>query len=293
MDNTNNSKINFPQTLPPQHQDTKPGLESVMNPLPIYEHPEYKSSNKLENKTAVITGGDSGIGRAVAIAYAKEGADLVIVYLNEHEDAEETKRIVEEKGRKCLLLPGDISDENFCNSVIQTTVNEFGKIDILVNNAGEHYPQNSIEDITKQQLERTFAVNIFSMFYLTKAALPHMQEGSTIINNSSVTAYAGNATLIDYASTKGAIVAFTRSLALSLANQKIRVNGVAPGPIWTPLIPSSFDENKVKEFGSNVPMGRPGQPVEIAPAFVFLASADSSYMSGEMIHINGGKIVNA
>lgn len=284
---------NFPKTLPPQKQAKQPGLESLMNPRPIFDDPEYKASNKLKDKVALITGGDSGIGKAVAVAYAKEGADVSIVYYDEHEDAEETKRIIESTGRRCLLIPGDISDENFCNSAVQKTINQFKKLDILINNAAVQYAQNSIEDITQEQLEKTFKTNIFSMFYFTKFALPHLKAGSTIINTSSITAYTGNELLIDYSCTKGAVVTFTRSLSLSLAKNGIRVNSVSPGPIWTPLIPSSFDENKVKEFGSTTGMGRPGQPVELAPAYVFLGSDDSSYISGEIIHINGGKIVNA
>ncbi len=281
---------NFPQKIPGQKQDTQPGLETLMNPRPIFEDKDYRFSDKLSGKTALITGGDSGIGRAAAVAFAKEGADISIIYYNEHADAEETKGIIERLGRKCILIAGDISDEKFCNSAVQAAVKSLGKIDILVNNAAVQYPQNNIEDITSQQLEKIFKINIFSMFYITKAALPYMKEGSSIINTTSVTAYKGNETLIDYSASKGAIVSFTRSLALSLANRKIRVNGVAPGPIWTPLIPSSFDVQRVSEFGSNVTMGRPGQPVEVAPCYVFLASADSSYMTGQILHTNGGEI---
>jgi NAD(P)-dependent dehydrogenase (short-subunit alcohol dehydrogenase family) len=283
---------NFPKTLPPQKQNKQPGLEHLMNPKPIFEDPDYKASNKLQGKVALITGGDSGIGKAVAIAFAMEGADIAISYLDEHEDAEETKKIIEKKGRRCILIPGDIGEENHCIEVVKKTVTELGKLDILVNNAAEQHPQNGIEFITKEQLERTFKTNLFSIFYLTKAALPHLKEGSTIINTSSVTAYKGHETLIDYSSTKGALVTFTRSLALSLSKKNIRVNAVAPGPIWTPLIPSSFTEQEVTQFGSNTPFGRPGQPVELAKAYVFLASSDSSYMSGEVIHINGGEIIN-
>lgn len=282
----------FPQKIPGQKQDTEPGLESLMNPRPIFQDKDYRTSDKLIGKTALITGGDSGIGRAAAVAFAKEGADISIVYYNEHVDAEETKNIIESSGRKCILIAGDISDESFCISAIKTTISSFGKIDILVNNAAVQYPKNSIEDITAEQLEITFKTNIFSMFYMTKAALRYLKEGSTIINTSSVTAYKGNETLIDYSSSKGAVVSFTRSLALSLAARKIRVNGIAPGPIWTPLIPSSFDAQKVSEFGGNVTMGRPGQPVEVAPCYVFLASSDSSYMTGQILHPNGGEIVN-
>jgi len=282
----------FPKKLPPQKQDKQPGLNNLMNPKPIYECEDYVSVKKLQGKVAIITGGDSGIGRAVAIAYAKEGANVAIVFLDEVEDAEETKASVEKHGGQCLLIPGDISEEDFCISAIQKTIDKFKRLDIVVNNAAKQYPQQSIEDITKEQLLKTFKTNIFPMFYLTKAALKHLKEGSSIINTTSITAYAGSETLIDYSSTKGAIVSFTRSLALSLAPRKIAVNGVAPGPIWTPLIPSSFDEKRVSEFGTDVPLGRPGQPVEVAPAFVFLASADASYMTGQVLHINGGVIIN-
>ena len=263
-----------------------------MNPRPIFEDPNCIGSRKLINKVVLITGGDSGIGKAVALAYAREGADIGIVYLDEHEDAEETKKLIEAKGRKCILIPGDIGDDTFCINAVSKTIKEFNKIDILVNNAGEQHPQNSIEDITTQQLERTFKTNIFGMFYMVKATLPYLKEGATIINTSSVTAYKGHKSLIDYSSTKGAIVTFTRSLALSLASRKIRVNAVAPGPIWTPLIPSSFSENEVGEFGSKTPMGRPGQPVELAETYVFLASEGASYISGETIHVNGCTVIN-
>ncbi|MEO8285817.1 MAG: SDR family oxidoreductase [Chloroflexota bacterium] len=280
------------QTLPPQQQDRQPGLESEMTPNPQSERPEYKGSDKLKDKIALITGGDSGIGRAVAIDFAKEGADVSIVYLNEHEDAEETKKQVEQEGRRCILIPGDIGDEKFCQSTVEQTVRELGGLDILVNNAAEQHPQDSIEDITSEQLERTFRTNIFSMFYMTKAALKHLREGSAIINTTSVTAYKGIPQLLDYSSTKGAIVAFTRSLSQALAEKGIRVNGVAPGPIWTPLIPSTFPPDKVKSFGADVPLKRPGQPAEVAPSYVFLASEDSSYMSGQILHPNGGEVVN-
>ncbi|SKA92416.1 NAD(P)-dependent dehydrogenase, short-chain alcohol dehydrogenase family [Clostridium sp. USBA 49] len=284
---------NFPTKIPAQKQDKQPGIEKNMNPRPIFEDPNYKASNKLQNKTAIITGGDSGIGRAVSVAYALEGADVAIIYLNEHEDAEETKKIIESKGRKCITIAGDIGEESFCFEAVKEVINTFNKIDILVNNAGEQHTQNSIEDITKEQLERTFKTNIFSMFYMTKACLPHMKEGSIIINTSSVTAYKGHKTLIDYSATKGAITTFTRSLALSLSSRNIRVNAVAPGPIWTPLIPASFSKQEVSEFGSNSTFKRPGQPVELAPAYVFLASDSSTYISGETIHVNGGEIINA
>ena len=263
-----------------------------MTPQPVAEDPKYRGSGKLRGKVALITGGDSGIGRAVAIAYAREGADVAIVYLNEQEDAEETRRLVEEEGQSCLLIAGDIGDERFCQQAVEQTVAEFGRLDILVNNAAEQHPQKNIEDISAEQLERTFRTNIFAMFYLTKAALKHLKEGSAIINTTSVTAYKGSPELLDYSSTKGAIVAFTRSLSQSLVEKGIRVNGVAPGPIWTPLIPSTFPPEKVEQFGGNVPMKRAGQPEEIAPAYVFLASDDSSYMAGQILHLNGGEVVN-
>ncbi|WP_299092686.1 SDR family oxidoreductase [uncultured Metabacillus sp.] len=280
------------QTMPPQHQNVQPGHEDIMNPAPAFEDKTYIGSGKLKNKVAVITGGDSGIGRAVAVFFAKEGADVVISYLNEQKDAEETKQHVEEHGQKCLLVSGDIGDELVCQQIVSEAVNAFGKIDILVNNAAEQHPQKGIEDITSEQLERTFRTNIFSFFYLTKAALPHLKGGSAIINTSSITAYAGNEQLIDYSATKGAITTFTRSLSLSLAGKGIRVNAVAPGPIWTPLIPSTFPADQVATFGADTPMKRPGQPEELAPAYVFLASDDSSYMSGQTLHVNGGKVIN-
>lgn len=280
------------QTLPPQHQNRMPGLESDMTPRPVSVDRKYKGSEKLLGRTAIITGGDSGIGRAAAVCYAAEGADVVIVYLDEHEDAKETKRLVEAEGRECVLIAGDIGEEEFCMDVVKQTVNNFGKLDILVNNAAEQHPQDRIEDITKEQLEKTFRTNIFSFFYLTKAAMPHLKEGAVIINTASITAYQGNAGLLDYSSTKGAIVSFTRSLALNLIDKGIRVNAVAPGPIWTPLIPSTFDEEKVSKFGSKSPMKRPGQPEELGPSYVFLASDDSSYMSGQVLHVNGGQVVN-
>jgi NAD(P)-dependent dehydrogenase (short-subunit alcohol dehydrogenase family) len=280
------------ETLPPQHQERRPGLESKMTPEPEAEKSDYKGSGKLKGKVALITGGDSGIGRAVAIAFAKEGADVAISYLNEHGDAKETKKQVEEEGRKCLTLAGDIGDEAHCQKLVEQTVKELGGLDILVNNAAEQHPQDSIEDITAEQLERTFRTNIFSFFYTTKAALKHLKEGSTIINTASVTAYKGSPQLLDYSSTKGAIVAFTRSLSQALIEKGIRVNGVAPGPIWTPLIPSTFPEDKVATFGADVPMKRPGQPSEVATCYVFLASEDSSYIAGQMLHPNGGEVVN-
>jgi NAD(P)-dependent dehydrogenase (short-subunit alcohol dehydrogenase family) len=280
------------KVFPPQHQTHQPGLESEMNPKPISIQTNYQASGKLANKKAIITGGDSGIGKSVSIYFAKEGADVAIIYLNETQDAEETKRLVEAEGRKCFLFSGDIGSEPFCKQTVEKITAEFGKIDILVNNAAEQHPQKSLLDITADQLEKTFRTNIFSYFYMTKMVLPHMQKGASIINTASITAYEGNEQLLDYSATKGAIVSFTRSLAKALAPQGIRVNGVAPGPIWTPLIPSTFPVEQVETFGSDTPFGRAGQPCELAPGYVFLAAEDSSYISGQMLHINGGTIVN-
>lgn len=288
MSSNNKSK----QVFPPQHQNQQPGLESEMNPRPTSVDSKYKANEKLKNKVALITGGDSGIGRAVAIYFAKEGANVAISYLNEHQDAEETKQLIEKEGQKCILLPGDIGTEMVCNEMVQKVIAEWGKIDILVNNAAEQHPQKSLLDITSEQLEKTFRTNIFSYFYMTKAVLPHLHKGASIINTTSITAYEGNEQLLDYSATKGAIVTFTRSLSASLVKQGIRVNGVAPGPIWTPLIPSTFPAEQVAEFGSTTPMGRAGQPYELAPSYVFLASDDSSYITGQVIHVNGGTVVN-
>jgi NAD(P)-dependent dehydrogenase (short-subunit alcohol dehydrogenase family) len=263
-----------------------------MIPRPSAEDRAYRGSSKLQHKVALITGGDSGIGRAVAIMFAKEGADVAIIYFNEHSDAEETQRLVEAEGRHCVLLAGDVGDEPFCQQAVQHTVAALGRLDILVNNAAEQHPQDSIEKITAEQLERTFRTNIFAYFYMTKAALPHLSPGSAIINTTSVTAYKGSPQLMDYSATKGAIVAFTRSLTRSLVKKGIRVNGVAPRPIWTPLIPSTFPEAKVERFGANVPMQRAGQPEEVAPSYVFLASEDAVYMAGQILHPNGGEVVN-
>jgi NAD(P)-dependent dehydrogenase (short-subunit alcohol dehydrogenase family) len=276
---------------PPQQQEA-PGVEAQMEPKPKADDAQYRGSGKLKDKVALITGGDSGIGRAVAIAFAKEGADVALVYLKEHQDAKETQNLVENQGRRAIPIAGDITDEAFCQQVIQQTVDEFGKLDILINNAAEQHPQENIEDISQEQLERTFRTNIFSMFYLTKAAVKHLRPGSAIINTTSVTAYKGSKQLLDYSSTKGAIVAFTRSLSQNLVGKGIRVNAVAPGPIWTPLIPSTFPAEKVESFGAQVPMQRAGQPEEVAPSYVFLASDDSSYMSGQVLHPNGGEIIN-
>ena len=280
------------KTLPPQKQTTKPGREHEMTPRPKAEDPQHRGSAKLDGKVALITGGDSGIGRAVAIAFAKEGADVAISYLEEDRDAKETQRMVQEHGRKCVLLPGDVGDEKLCRRIVDRTAKELGRLDILVNNASEQHPQESIEDITAEQLERTFRTNVFGYFFMVKAAMKHLREGSCIINTASVTAYKGSAELLDYSATKGAEVAFTRSLSQNLAEKKIRVNAVAPGPIWTPLIPSTFDEEKVATFGGDVPLGRPGQPEEVAPSYVFLASDDSSYMTGQVLHPNGGSVIN-
>lgn len=277
--------------FPPQHQDRQPGLEHEMRPEPDSKARNYRGSGKLEGKVAIVTGGDSGIGRAVAIHFAKEGADVSILYLDEHRDAAETKRHVEQAGRRCITVAGDIGDEASCRNAVEETIRTFGRLDILVNNAAEQHEAKSLEDISAEQLERTFRTNIFGYFFMAKAALPHLQEGAAIVNTTSVTAYRGSSHLVDYASTKGAIVAFTRSLAQQLAEKNIRVNAVAPGPIWTPLIPASFSEKKVESFGTQEPLGRAGQPDEVAPAYVFLASADSSYMTGQVLHPNGGEIV--
>ena len=276
---------------PPQHQPQQPGRERAMQPRPIFIRDDYRGSGKLTNKVALITGGDSGIGRSVAVHYAREGAHIAIVYLNEHDDAQETKRLVEAEKRECLLISGDVGDEAFCFEAVNRTVQEFGGLDILVNNAAEQHPKQNLEDIHAEQLVQTFRTNIFAYFYMAKAALRHLKDGGVILNTTSVTAYRGSGHLLDYSSTKGAIVAFTRSLALSLAKRGIRVNGVAPGPIWTPLIPATFPPDKVESFGSDVPMGRAGQPAEVGTCFVFLASADASYLTGQTIHPNGGGFV--
>jgi len=280
------------QTLPPQHQDRQPGSEEQMQPHPEFICGDYRAAAKLAGKVAIITGGDSGIGRAVAVTFARERADVVLLYLNESEDALKTCQIIESLGQQCLEMSGDIADADFCKSVVQRVEARWGRLDILVNNAGEQHPQECLEDISEEQWERTFRTNIFGMFQLTKAALPLMGEGGAIINTTSITAYKGNPKLIDYSSTKGAITSFTRSLAMNLVKRGIRVNAVAPGPIWTPLIPSTFNAEEVASFGSNTPMGRPGQPEELAPAYVYLASADSSYVSGQVLHVNGGTVVN-
>jgi len=285
-------KVNPKRKLFPAQPQNRPGLEYKMRPEPVYDNLK-PGSNKLENKNCIVTGGDSGIGRAVAIAFAKEGADVAIIYLKEDKDAEITAEIIKEKySRKCFLIRADISKEKECVKAIKKINKKFRQIDVLVNNAAVQYPAKKITDISGEQLKLTFAVNIFSMFWLTKASLSHMKKGSCIINTSSVTAYRGSPELLDYSSTKGAIVSFTRSLAENLAKEGIRVNGVAPGPIWTPLIISTFKKTKATTFGSETPMKRPGQPVEVAPSYVFLASDDAKYMTGQFLHPNGGEIIN-
>jgi NAD(P)-dependent dehydrogenase (short-subunit alcohol dehydrogenase family) len=277
---------------PPQEQDGQPGRQAAMRPAPRAEMRDYRGAGRLDGKVALISGGDSGIGRAVAIGYAKEGADVAIVYLEEHDDAEATRGLIEREGRRCLALAGDVGDEGFCREAIGKTVETLGRLDILVNNAAEQHPQESIEAISAAQLERTFKTNIFAMFYLTKACVRHLREGSAIVNTTSVTAYRGSSHLIDYASTKGAIVSFTRSLAGHLKERKIRVNAVAPGPVWTPLIPASFPAEKVESFGDDTFLGRPLEPDEVAPSYIFLASDDAIGMTGQVLHPNGGEIVN-
>jgi len=277
---------------PPQVQDHQPGVESEMRPRPDYR-PKYPGVGKLKDKVAVITGGDSGIGRAVAVAMAREGALIAILYLEETADAKETARLVEGEGSRALLFKGDVGDEMFCWESVERINEEFGRIDILVNNAAEQHEVDDPAQLSSEQLERTFRTNVFSYFHMTRACLQYMQSGASIINTTSITAYQGHKTLIDYAATKGAIVAMTRSLSQALVDKGIRVNGVAPGPIWTPLIPASFKAEKVARHGESVPMERAGQPNEVAPCYVFLASDDASYISGQVLHPNGGKIVNA
>lgn len=280
------------RTRPPQHQKRQPGRETEMDPRPRADDPDRRGSGKLEGRVALISGGDSGIGRAVAYAFAEEGADVGILYLEEHEDAEETKEGVEQRGGRCVLVAGDVGDHAFCQEAVARVVDELGGLDVLVNNAAEQHLSERFEDIPPEQVERTFRTNIFSYFWLTRAALEHLGKGAAIVNSTSVTAYRGSSHLVDYAATKGAIVAFTRSLALALVERGIRVNAVAPGPIWTPLIPASFPAEQVETFGADVPMERPGEPEEVAPAYVFLASDDASYMTGQVLHPNGGEIIN-
>jgi NAD(P)-dependent dehydrogenase (short-subunit alcohol dehydrogenase family) len=273
-------------------QEKQPGHEHLMEDKPESKAIGYRAAGKLKGKRAVITGGDSGIGRSVAVMFAKEGADSAIIYFNEHEDARKTKELVEQEGQQCLTIAGDVGQSAFCNDAVSQVVRQWQGIDILVNNAAEQHPIEQLEDLTDQQLLRTFQTNIFSYFYMTRAALPHMKAGGRIINTSSITAYRGSDSLLDYSSTKGAIVSFTRSLAIFLAKREILVNGVAPGPIWTPLIPASFSEEKIETFGESVLLGRAGQPDEVAPSYVFLAGEDASYMTGQMLHPNGGWIIN-
>ncbi|MDT0687534.1 SDR family oxidoreductase [Autumnicola psychrophila] len=271
----------------PEQDQSQPGEQHKMNPEPKIIRDNYKGSEKLKGKTAFITGGDSGIGRSVAVHFAREGADVAIVYLAEDEDALETKKMVEDEGQKCLIIEGDLKDESFCKEALQKCVSEFSNLNILVNNAAVQFPKSNIEDVSTEQMKETFETNIYPYFFIAKEAVKHLKENDCIINTTSVTSYRGSSHLLDYSSTKGAITTFTRSLSKMLVDKKIRVNAVAPGPIWTPLIPSTFDD--VKDFGKKVPMGRAGQPSEVAPAYVFLASEDSSYMTGQVIHINGGE----
>ncbi|MBE6138461.1 MAG: SDR family oxidoreductase [Firmicutes bacterium] len=276
---------------PEQEQNVQPGMEYEMVPKPIFDNPEYKGSGKLKNKVAIITGGDSGLGRAAAIAFVKEGARVVIPYYNEHKDAEETKKYIEQLGGECLLLSGDISDKNFCKFIVEKTLERFNCIDILVNNAGVQYQQDSLECISDEQFDWTMKVNVYGMFYLTREVLPHLKSGASIINLSSVTTFYGEPQLIDYVTTKGAIVGFTRSLARNLALKNIRVNAIAPGFFWTPLQPACWVKEKIPSLGSDAAMARGAMPYELAPTFVFLASSDSSYVTGQVIHNNGGQVM--
>lgn len=283
---------NFPKKFPEQHQNIQPGIEKEMNPTPIFKSEGYGIINgKLKDKVAVITGGDSGIGKAAAVALANEGTDIAIIYNNENKDAEDTKKEIEKAGRKCVLIAGDIKNKGFCNKAIEKVISSLGKINILINNAAVQYEQQNIEDITEEQLKKTFETNIFGTFFMTQAAIAHLQKGDCIINTTSITAYRGHETLIDYSSTKGALTSFTRSLAMNLVSKGIRVNAVAPGPVWTPLIPASFDEKKVGNFGTDNKQGRAAQPVELAGAYVFLASQEASFITGTTIHVNGGDMV--
>jgi NAD(P)-dependent dehydrogenase (short-subunit alcohol dehydrogenase family) len=281
-----------PKSLPPQEQDRQPGVESKMHPRPDFE-PRYAGSGRLEGKVALITGGDSGIGRATSVLFAREGANVAIVYLEEDKDAKETEGLVKQEGAECLLIKGDIGSADFCDEAVKRTVKQFGQLDVLVNNAAEQHEDESVEEISEQQLVKTFRTNLFGYFFMTQAALPHLKKGAAIVNTASITAYRGHPTLVDYASTKGAIVTFTRALSGQLADKGIRVNAVAPGPIWTPLIPASFDAESVAKFGQDTPLGRPGQPNEVAPCHLFLACEDSSYMTGQVLHPNGGEMVGS
>ncbi|WP_448559680.1 SDR family oxidoreductase [Tistrella mobilis] len=277
---------------PPQKQSQQPGREHEMSPAPDYM-PRFPGTGRLKDKVALITGGDSGIGRAVAIGMAREGADIAILYLNEHRDAEETVRLVEAEGRQAMHIAGDVGDEAVCRRAVGEVVKTFGRLDVLVNNAAEQHEVKDFTDLAAEQLERTFRTNVFGYFFMTKAALEHLPEGGAIVNTTSITAYQGYPSMVDYASTRGAIVAFTRSMSKLLVDRKIRVNAVAPGPIWTPLIPASFPPDKVAEHGGSAPMGRAGQPNEVAACHVFLASEEASYMSGQVLHPNGGTIVQS
>jgi NAD(P)-dependent dehydrogenase (short-subunit alcohol dehydrogenase family) len=277
---------------PAQRQHRQPGRETEMRPRPDYE-PRYRGCSKLKNKVALITGGDSGIGRAVAVAMGREGAKIAIVYLDEHKDADETVAAVEREGARAIKIAGDVADEHLCSAAVETTIKEFGRLDILVNNAAEQHETEDLREIDSRQIERTFRTNVFSFFFMTKHALRHMKQGASIINTTSITAFQGHKTLLDYSATKGAIVAFTRSLSEALIEDGIRVNAVAPGPIWTPLIPASFEPDRVAEHGASAPMKRAGQPNEVAPCYVFLASEDASYMSGQVLHPNGGNVVGS
>lgn len=293
MPNTMQPSINTPSQFPEQHQNEQPGSQQNMTPVPVTDDKEYQGSGKLNGAVAIVTGGDSGIGQAVAVAFAKEGADIVVAFYSEQEDASRTVDMVKAAGRRCVLVKCDLKQEASAKQVADTAIKEFGHIDVLVNNIAVQYPQNSIEDITAEQLNNTFATNIISYFYMVKAVLPHLGCGASIVNTTSVTAYKGSPTLIDYSATKGAIVSFTRSLALSLAPRGIRVNAVSPGPVWTPLIVSSFSPQDVAGFGKDVPMGRAAQPAELAPAYVYLAGRDSSYVTGQVLHVNGGEITES
>lgn len=274
--------------FPPQSQNVQPGLEYVMQPLPIFDNPHYKACGKLKDKVAIITGGDSGIGRSAAVTFVKEGAKVVIVYLNEHQDAFDTKEYIENLGGECILLSGDLKNKSFCEQVVMETIQHFGKLDILINNAGVQFQQKSLLDISDEQFDYTLKTNVYAMFYLTKSALKYMKPGASIINLTSITTFYGEPELIDYVTTKGAIVGFTRSLATNLADKNIRVNAIAPGYFWTPLQPACWEKEKIPTLGADAPMKRAGEPFELAPMFVYLASDDSSYTTGQVMHINGG-----
>lgn len=283
--------IKYKIMAPEQSQAKQPGMEYIMYPRPIFDNPNYKGSGKLKNKVAIITGGDSGLGRAAAIAFVKEGAKVVIPYYNEHKDAQETKRYIESLGGECLLLSGDITNKNFCKKIVQETLKKYRKIDILINNAAVQYQQDKLENITDEQFDRTMKVNVYGMFYLTKEVLPYLKSGASIINISSVTAFYGDPQLIDYVTTKGAVVGYTRALARNLALKNIRVNAIAPGFFWTPLQPACWVKEKIPSLGSDAAMARGAMPYELAPTFVFLASDDSSYLTGQVIHNNGGQVM--